>query len=98
MNNSFCILFFKGMEFYDLDHKYVKLEFAKYVIYFSSIIIMPLPHKTEWSIDPASIIHITFRAHSFTTLWTDLYKKTVLHLSGALMEYLLEESAQLRLW
>ena len=91
MNNSFCILFFKGMEFYDLDRKYV--------IYFSSIIIMPLPHKTEWSIDPASIIHVTFRAHSFTTLLTDLYQKiTVLHLSGALMEYLIEESAQLRLW
>ena len=99
MNNSFCILFFKGMEFYDLDRKHVKLEFAKNVIFFSSIIIMPLPHITEWSIDPASIIHITFRAHSFTTLLTDLYQKiTVLHLSGALMEYLLEESAQLRLW
>ena len=73
----------------------VKLDFAKNVIFFSSIIIMPLPHKTEWSIDPASIIHI--RAQSFTTLWTDLYQKiTVLHLSGALMEYLLEESAHLK--
>ena len=75
----------------------VKLDFAKNVIFFSSIIIMPLPHQTEWSIDPASIIHITFRAQSFTTLWTDLYQKiTGLHLSGALMEYLLEGSAHLK--